>query len=173
MIESDYLKGNDDLLQKVKTIPAFLPFEDTRLMQMLTLCKLRSYEAGERIMEEGAQDCWIYFLISGAVRVVKGGERIATLCQYGDMFGEMAVVDGHPRSATIIAEGKAICLALDGSIIDRIDNETEQFAFYSVLYRFIACVLSERLRQANDEQAKTKAELERCRAECLTLKAGR
>ncbi|MGE4298111.1 MAG: cyclic nucleotide-binding domain-containing protein [Desulfovibrionaceae bacterium] len=159
MKETPYLEGKQDMLAQLKTIPAFKPFEESKLMEMLALSKLRKYEPGETIMREGAYDCWMYFLLSGTVRVLKDGEEICQLKRYGDVFGEMSVVDGEARSATVIAATIVMCLALDGSIVDRVPPE-EKPLFLAVLYRFISEVLAERLRHANEELNKVKLELE-------------
>ncbi len=158
MKETPYLKKKADLLQQLKTIPAFKSFEDTNLLTMLSLSKLRQYEPGETILEEGAFDCWMYFLLSGEVQVLKGSREVNTLRRYGDMFGEMAAIDGQARSATIIAKSPAMCLALDGSVMDRID-EDQKIAYYAILYKFIAEVLAERLRRATEEISRLKTEL--------------
>jgi CRP/FNR family cyclic AMP-dependent transcriptional regulator len=61
-----------------------------------------SFEAGEVIIEEGHSDNTIFVIRSGEAQVVHKGELLATLGE-GELFGEMALIDNMPRSATVIA----------------------------------------------------------------------
>jgi len=69
MIESDYLKDNSALIQKLRQIPTLELFDEKELQGALQLSKIRKYEPGELILKEDSYDSGIYFLISGKVRV--------------------------------------------------------------------------------------------------------
>jgi hypothetical protein len=56
MIESKYLKENLENIQKLMTIPALKNFETRSLGKLLRLSKVRQYEDGERIIQEGDLD---------------------------------------------------------------------------------------------------------------------
>lgn len=62
-----------------------------------------SYDPGEVLIKEAQYDNWIYFLMSGKVGIQKQGEIIAVLKRMGDLFGEIGIIDGSPRSASIVA----------------------------------------------------------------------
>lgn len=62
------------------------------LKGMLKLSKIRKYDPEELIIEEGTNDCWVYFLVSGKVKVVKHGVEINILDQAGEVFGEMGII---------------------------------------------------------------------------------
>ncbi|MBW1677309.1 MAG: cyclic nucleotide-binding domain-containing protein [Deltaproteobacteria bacterium] len=85
MIESDYLKKNEDLLQKLRCMPSLKSFDDKALKGALRLSKIRKYEPGELILEEGQYDNWVYFLVSGKVRIVKGDK------EYYRRFGQISL----------------------------------------------------------------------------------
>lgn len=150
MRESSYLEGRDDLLDKIKSIPALKSFEESNLLLMLSLSKLRLYAPREMIIAEGERDEWLYFLISGEVKVEKDFKEIARLRHYGDLFGEMSFVDGSTRSASVLSVTETMCLAMDASVMTSIGEEKAE-AFHMILYRFIATVLADRLRQADQE----------------------
>lgn len=158
MKETNYLDGNAEYLERLKTIPGLAALKDKNLLRMISLSRLRRYAPGEKIIEEGLFDSWIFFLLSGSVRITKEGQELARMKCYGDLFGEMGLVDGLHRSATVVAETEALCLAMDGSFLDRIDS-CERSDFNAVLYRFLTMVLTERLRSMDDEIASLKARL--------------
>jgi len=155
MRESKFLTVNNDLLGKIKQIPSLIVFSDEELSALLTYSKLRTYEPGEVIFKENSYDAWIYFLISGRVRLLRDGRELRTLRRRGDLFGEMSVIDGMPRSATVVAENETTCLAVDASLLDNV-QDTAHTAFHYVLYRFFAEILAERLRDTNAELVQIK-----------------
>ena len=76
MIETKYLKDNIQNIQKLLSIPALKNFETRNLGKLLKLSKIREYEDGEIIITEGDVDPWLYFLLSGKIKVVKEGVQI-------------------------------------------------------------------------------------------------
>ena len=150
MIESDYLKDNFKFLKKLRQIRTFDAFSEDDLKRFLTLSKVRKYQAGEVILAEGYFDCWIYFLVSGKVKIVKHTQALTVLERTGDVFGEMGIIDGSPRSATAYAMEETVCLATDASYIDRLSGN-DRVAFCYVLYRIFAEMLANRLRLTSEE----------------------
>ena len=157
MLESKYLKDNIQNIQKLLTIPALRHFETSNLGKLLRLSKIREYEDGELIIQEGELDPWLYFLLSGKIRIIKEGKNIATISQKGEIFGEMRIVDSLSRSASVYAAGKTICLAVDTSAKERLSTEgsyDEKLDFLLLLYRIFAEYMSIRLRLTNEELVK-------------------
>ena len=163
MIESEYLKDNLKYVEKLKKIPSFEDFSDKDLLGILEMSKLRQYEPGEVILKEGGYDSWIFFLISGKIKVVKNDESLSILKRTGDVFGEMGIIDASPRSATIYSVDKTVCLATDASYIDRLSGN-DRYIFSSILYRIFSQILAERLRETSAELIKAKEEIERLKA---------
>lgn len=158
MQESSYLEGREDLLASMKRMPAFAGLPDGHLKQILSLSKIRKYGKGETIIEEDALDCWMYFIISGDVRVEKGGKKIGQIHGAGSVFGEMGVIDGSKRSASVKAHRDTMCLSVDASFLDRMEEE-ERARTYSVLYRMFVEILAERLRNTSQELAEAKEKM--------------
>ena len=156
----ELLKENMELIEKLKNVPVLHAFGKRDMGKLFNFSNVKKYTAGETIIEEGSYDNWIYFLISGHVRIYKKGEEIDTLRRTGDIFGEMCVIDGCPRSASIEAMDDVICLATDVSFMDSLYNE-DKVAFCSVFYQMVAEVLACRLRETSAELAKYKEEHER------------
>lgn len=150
MREVDNADENAEILRIFSGIQKFsmLPEEDLRAF--IRSGRLRAYDPGEILIKEGEYDCWVYFLITGTLEIVKTGKPIGRLQRNGDMFGEMGIIDGSPRSATIRAVGKSLVLGLDASYIDQ-KLKTSDLGFCYILYRLFAEVLAARLRDTTDE----------------------
>ena len=79
--------------------------------QIARLLKERYYAKGETVIMEGSGGASFFVIESGQVTVsVKGTDR-ATLGP-GDYFGELALIDGGPRSATVVADTDLVCYGL-------------------------------------------------------------
>lgn len=164
MIESDYLKDNNTLTQKLRQIPTLELFDEKDLQGALHLSKIRKYKRGELILEEASYDNWIYFLVSGKVRIVKHGEELSVLRRKGDIFGEMGIIDGSARSASVYAIDETVCLATDASYVDRLSGN-DKVAFCYILFRVFSEFLANRLRLTDEELIKAKEEIARLRTE--------
>jgi CRP/FNR family transcriptional regulator, cyclic AMP receptor protein len=76
----------------------------------------RTYEDGEVIFREGDKGEGMYVIQAGKVKVTKqtaSGEVTLSVLEDGDIFGEMALFDKLPRSATATASGEARVLSVD------------------------------------------------------------
>jgi len=163
MFESEYLKDNDTIIQKLMQIPTLGLFDAKELQGALQLSKIRKYEPEELILEEGSFDSWIYFLISGKVRVTKNGGKLTVLSRRGDVFGEMGIIDGSARSASVYAIDETVCLATDSSYIDRLSGN-DKLAFCYILFRVFAECLANRLRLTDEKLIKAKEALARLKS---------
>jgi CRP-like cAMP-binding protein len=78
--------------------------------------KVRRFAPGELLAREGEDAAAFFVLCEGQAEVVKGlgqkGERVVGRLTDGDFFGEMALLDGFPRSASVRAVSDCECLAL-------------------------------------------------------------
>jgi len=87
-----------------------LPAEDLALAEQN--CRWRRYGKGERIVERASDNRDVYFVVEGTVEVVNfslSGRAVAYAdLPAGHFFGELAAIDGEPRSATV--EAKTACL---------------------------------------------------------------
>ncbi len=154
MKETAYIGENVTLISKLKKIEQLKDFSDSDLHSFLQLAKLREYEAGEIIIQEGEIDCWIYFLINGKLEITKNDKIITRLQNPGDLFGEMGVISGSPRSATVrAADTKTLVLGVDSSTVDRKLREKDHSLAHTV-NRMFADILAARLRRVTEENIK-------------------
>jgi CRP/FNR family cyclic AMP-dependent transcriptional regulator len=71
----------------------------------------RAYDSGEVIEKEGGSAVAFYLITGGSVNVHKGEKPVAKLGR-GQFFGEMALIDNQPRSATVTAAEASKCLVM-------------------------------------------------------------
>ena len=71
---------------------------------------------GEVLFREGERGDVMYLIREGKIKITKGGdddEKVLAVLKEGDFFGEMAIIDGSPRSASAIAATPASLLVID------------------------------------------------------------
>jgi type IV pilus assembly protein PilB len=68
---------------------------------------LEEYHDKNIIIREGNTDIDFFKLVQGSVYVVKGGKKIAKIVQPGEYFGEISVITGESRSASIVAKSRS------------------------------------------------------------------
>ena len=150
MKETNFLTHNTRVLNDIKKLPIFEPFQEEELLNLLSMSKIRQYKPGEVIFDQGSSDTWLYFLIYGKVKLIKENKPVVMLEGRGDVFGEMGAIDFAPRSASAVAHGETVCLASDIYYIEQLSG-MEKLAFGYVIYRVLASVLAGRLRTTTSQ----------------------
>ena len=97
-----------DLIQQV---PLFQGLERRELEDIASTMKERSFRAGETLTEEGTGGAAFFVIAEGEAEVTAGGERRRTLGP-GDHFGEIALIAGTDRTATITAKTDMRCYGM-------------------------------------------------------------
>jgi CRP-like cAMP-binding protein len=115
-----------------------------------SICAEEKFKAGETIFQEEAPGDKMYIIKSGSVKIVKkvkDKENTITVLNPGEFFGEMAILDGLPRSAAAKAntEVTAISISRDNYLTLRQKYPQTALKIIDILIK----VLSNRLRQAN------------------------
>ena len=102
-----------DQLAAVKLLAELEPAERERLAQC---CVWRTYRKDQTVVESASPDRDVYFVASGSVRIVNfalSGKPVAyATVGTGEFFGELAAIDGAPRSASVVANEKCQLAAL-------------------------------------------------------------
>jgi len=154
------LKDSFDIIEKIKTMPALESFDEKDLKELLRISKIVRYDQGELIVDESSYDGWIYYLISGRVRIVKAGNELAVLQRTGDVFGEVGSMGSGELSVSVYALEEATCLKIDISTVDGLPNEN-RYVFRYVIFRGFAEVLAKRLRITTAKFLAAKEELDK------------
>ena len=158
MRQISFDKDNIEIINLFRKIDRFKELSDHDLNAFIASGKLRKYEPDEIIIKEGDYDCWVYFLISGELNIIKDDYPVGTLRRSGDIFGEIGVIDGSPRSATIRTKTNVLTLGIDASVIDQ-KLKSREMNFCYIVYRIFAEVLAIRLRNTTDECIALKKQL--------------
>jgi CRP-like cAMP-binding protein len=101
-------KGANVLLKKV---PLFSRLSEKALASIVKVAIEKEFKSGTQIVSEGDTGTGFYLIISGSTEVSRSGAKIAKL-RAGEFFGEMALLDGAPRSADVTALEDTKCLVL-------------------------------------------------------------
>jgi CRP/FNR family cyclic AMP-dependent transcriptional regulator len=146
MKEHEFDPTNAETLEQFRKIPAFSSLDEKMIQEVVGLSRMRKYEQGEVVIREGDYDAWVFFLVKGDLQITHKGVEVGTIRRLGDVFGEMGIIDGSPRSASIKALSPTICVAVDASILDR-QAAHDKYMVQSILYRIFCEVLATRLRE--------------------------
>ncbi|CAK0754008.1 Cyclic nucleotide-binding domain-containing protein [Gammaproteobacteria bacterium] len=136
------------LVRLLSQVHLFTGFQRGDLVEILTVIEKELFSAGDYIFYEGDLGESLYILISGEVQVIKGAStthpvEIARLSP-GESFGEMALVEKKPRSASIRALNHCTILKLNGNHLIHLPNVAAKLNFN------IAKLLATRLRDSNE-----------------------
>jgi len=92
-------------------LPLFRNLSRRHLKRVASLARMRRFAAGTPIVRAGDAGSAFYVLIDGGARVVTPKGRARKLGS-GDSFGEMALLDDSPRSASVVAEGDVLTMTI-------------------------------------------------------------
>jgi CRP/FNR family transcriptional regulator, cyclic AMP receptor protein len=131
--------SRDARIRHLQRVPLFSGFDEDELRRVVELSRIVEAPVGTVITQLGEAGDSFFVIIDGMVAVrtpVGAGRQL----QPGDFFGEMSLLDGEPRSATIVATTDLRLLVVDRSHFWRLLDETPD------LIRRILTILSRRVR---------------------------
>lgn len=89
-------------------VPLFADLPRRDLARLADSMQVLSFPAGKEVVAEGKGGVGFFVILEGSARVTQGGEERGSLGT-GDYFGEMALIDGDDRMATIHADSDMRC----------------------------------------------------------------
>lgn len=136
-----------------KHIALLQTMDDEALARLATVLEPREFADGQRVFEEGDPGDGMYFVASGEVRIEKqtgagaGASKTLTILETGDYFGEIALFDQQPRSASAVASGATQILRLSTAAFGALHGSAGH-AGLSVLFAMIRTA-GDRIRRLN------------------------
>ncbi|MDX6465413.1 MAG: family transcriptional regulator, cyclic receptor protein [Gaiellaceae bacterium] len=108
MYNSAVAKASPEML---KTVPLFADLDGRELDQIAASMRERRFAAGDAVTTEGAGGAGFFVVESGAGEVTVDGAQRGTIGP-GDYFGEIALLTGSDRTATITATSDMVCYGM-------------------------------------------------------------
>jgi CRP-like cAMP-binding protein len=136
------------MLKLFKNVPLFAGMSDEILAEITGLARVKKYAPGEYLCHRGSEGNEFFVIQHGLVKIVltseDGKEIILDLLKDGDFLGELALIDGEPRSADAIAMEETEVIVLSRSCFHRLMRENEG------IKDAVLTVLAARLRATNE-----------------------
>jgi len=138
-----------DEREVLRTVPIFSELSDEDITSLARLASRKRYPKDTVVFFENEEGDFFFTILEGRIKLTilgdDGREVILSVLGPGDFFGEMALLDNEPRSATAIAVEESELLSLHRSDFQSVLNDNKSIT--SALIR----VLSARLRRANHQ----------------------
>ncbi|MGQ0506464.1 MAG: cyclic nucleotide-binding domain-containing protein [Myxococcaceae bacterium] len=139
-------------IEALRAVPLFAEMNDGELKKILRLLHQRTYQPNEVVFREGDPAAGMYIIMRGSVNIVArmpdGSERI--LAQLGErqFFGEMALLEDEPRSASCVALEKTELLGFFEPDLDALVQRDARLG--SRILWHLARLMAGRLRAMNE-----------------------
>jgi CRP-like cAMP-binding protein len=135
---------NRDWAEVLAGIPLFASVGKRKLRKVAEEAQFAEYAPGESVVLTGAPGDSFYVILGGEANVV--GKPGAGTLGTGDYFGELALLDGGPRSATVVAASDLHVMRLSRQTFERLLSEAG-------VAQEITTELGARLRRVEGERA--------------------
>jgi CRP/FNR family transcriptional regulator, cyclic AMP receptor protein len=117
--------ATDEKLEKLRRVPLFAGLGGRELERLGMLTDEVNIPAGRVLMRQGDRGDELFVLLRGAARVERDGRDLVTL-GVDDFFGEIALVDGGPRTATVTLSEDSALLVLGRGQFQQVMDEFPQ-----------------------------------------------
>ncbi|MEW5799646.1 MAG: cyclic nucleotide-binding domain-containing protein [Bacteroidota bacterium] len=147
----------EEMLSK---IPVFEKLEAKELRQIAGIVHRRQYAKGEYVFYQGDPGLGMYVVEKGKVGIVvgdNGTQQEVTEMDDGDFFGEIALLDESPRSASVIVKEDSQLIGFFRPDLFDVIEKTPKTGLKIVMK--LAEMIGERLRHMNSEFSKLQAEI--------------
>ncbi len=138
-----------DERELLRTVPLFSELSDADITSLSRLSARKRYPKDTVVFFENEEGDFFFMIVEGRIKVTilgdDGREIILSMLSPGDFFGEMALLDNEPRSATAIAVEESELLSVHRTDFQGVIGDNPSIS--SALIR----VLSTRLRRANHQ----------------------
>ncbi len=132
MTESSEAAPNEPVftLKTLRRVSILKDLDDKEISELDEKCQWQEYQPDQQILSYEDVGSEVFFVVRGGVRIVQhlqsGGQVGVANCEAGGLFGELAAIDGAPRSMSVYASQRSIVGVMDRStFIDLLKGSNE------------------------------------------------
>jgi CRP-like cAMP-binding protein len=127
-------------LPALRPVPIFRGLSKAALLQVARKSVEVSYPVGAVVVRQGDPGDSLCIIVSGTVEV-RHNDRVVAVLSRGDFFGEISLIDGKPRTASVVAVDDVVVLTLRAADFDSLLNDpyVARAALKSLAERFRTC----------------------------------
>jgi len=100
-----------EAIERLRSVPLFEGLTTKDLQNIYSSCKEGHFEEGRDVVVEGRGGIGLHLILDGKAVVKQRSRKVATL-KRGDYFGEISLIDGGDRTATVTAETDLTTLSI-------------------------------------------------------------
>ncbi|MGI8788359.1 MAG: cyclic nucleotide-binding domain-containing protein [Pyrinomonadaceae bacterium] len=152
--EDVFAEPNNEIFERLSSVAIFAPLSDEETQKLAAASRVRVFAPDESIVRQGQKGSSMFVIHRGAVKVqVKEEGIIKPLrnLREGDFFGEMGLLTGQPRTATVIAEEETEVLEINNLCLKPILEENPE------LVESLGKIIEERRAALDKLEAETKS----------------
>jgi CRP-like cAMP-binding protein len=102
---------HEQTVEQLRTVPLFRDFSDEELGHVAQMTKRVEFPGGKTVANQGETGVGFHLIIEGSADVIQDGTTIGRL-KPGDYFGEISLIDGGTRSATVTTTAPTTTLSI-------------------------------------------------------------
>jgi CRP-like cAMP-binding protein len=103
---------NEEKKTWLSGVPLFAGISAESMEQLSTVAGEQDFPAGHFIVRQGQVGTGLYVIVDGSVNVIRGADEVLATLGAGEFFGELSVIDQHPRNASVQTSEPTTVLAV-------------------------------------------------------------
>ncbi len=150
--EGVFVETTDDIFERISSVPIFAPLSDEETRKLAEASLARVFAPGESIVRQGQKGKSMFVIHRGTVDVQlkeEGASKSLRKLREGDFFGEMGLLTGEPRTATVVAEEETEVLEINNLCLKPILEENSE------LVTALSHIVEERRRSLDKLETET------------------
>ena len=133
MTDSDSPRPKSADRRTLANVALLRSLDETERHGLQDKCAWRRYRAGERVFERGSDSREVFFIVEGEINIVSfaptGREVTFASGTVGDIVGELAAIDGEPRSASVVATQDSLLAVMPSEVFVDVIKQHGEIAF--------------------------------------------
>jgi small-conductance mechanosensitive channel/CRP-like cAMP-binding protein len=159
-LEPNFTESVNEIFERLSNVEIFAPLSDEETQKLAENCEAKIFSPNEPIVRKGQEGKSMFVVHKGSVKIQiieNGIAKTVTTLQEGDIFGEMGLFTGEPRSATVVAAEETEVLEINHTAVKPLFRKNPDLM--EALSETIAKRRAQ-LASANEEKTEVKAEKE-------------